>query len=106
MDKFDIIVVGAGLSGCTAALVAAGEGRKVALIERGRKPGSKNVIGGILYAPVLDQLIPDFGNVAPVERHIISKTFGFLTETAQTSVEIRSEDFNRPPDFNRTTSPT
>jgi electron transfer flavoprotein-quinone oxidoreductase len=36
-----------------------------------------------------------------VERHIISKTFGFLTETAQTSVEIGSEDFNRPPDFNR-----
>ncbi|MFH2203846.1 MAG: FAD-dependent oxidoreductase [Elusimicrobiota bacterium] len=98
---YDVIVVGAGLAGCTAAITAARAGRSVALIERGRRPGSKNVIGGILYTPVLDELLPDFSKTAPVERHIISRTFGFLTETTQASFELRSEEFARGPYYNK-----
>ena len=47
--SFDIIVVGAGLSGSAAAAIASGSGLKVALIERGQTPGSKNYFGGALY---------------------------------------------------------
>ncbi len=40
--RFDVIVVGAGLAGSAAAMVAARAGLDVALIERGQKPGGKN----------------------------------------------------------------
>jgi electron transfer flavoprotein-quinone oxidoreductase len=99
--SFDVAVVGAGLAGCCAAITAARAGRSVVLIERGRRPGSKNVIGGILYTPVLDELIPEFSKKAPVERHIVSRSFGFLTESSHFTFEVRSEEFDEPPDFNR-----
>lgn len=97
---FDVVVVGAGLAGCSAALTAARQGLKVAVIDRGRRAGSKNVIGGILYSPVLERLLPGFSAQAPVERHVVSKTLGFLTATAQASLELRAEEFNAPPDYN------
>ena len=33
-------------------------GRRVALLERGPFPGSKNVYGGVVYARVLDDVLP------------------------------------------------
>ena len=48
-EKFDAVVVGAGPAGTAAAITMAKAGLQVALLERGQKPGSKNVMGGILY---------------------------------------------------------
>lgn len=36
MEKYDIVVVGAGASGISAALAAAQNGAKVALLEKGK----------------------------------------------------------------------
>ncbi|MDA8235783.1 MAG: FAD-dependent oxidoreductase, partial [Clostridia bacterium] len=47
--EFDLIVVGGGPAGLSAAYVAAKKGYKVILFERGEHPGSKNVMGGVLY---------------------------------------------------------
>lgn len=43
---WDVVVVGAGAAGCMAALFAAGEGRRVLLLERSRDGGRKILISG------------------------------------------------------------
>jgi len=46
-ERFDAIVVGAGMAGNAAALTMAKRGLKVLQIERGEYAGSKNVQGAI-----------------------------------------------------------
>ena len=74
-EKFDCIVVGAGPAGVTCAYVLAKAGLNVVILERGEVPGSKNVMGGILYSTILNKLIPNFWEEAPVERRIVKKVF-------------------------------
>ena len=57
-DKFDAIVVGAGVAGSVAALVMARAGLDVLVIERGDSAGCKNMTGGRLYAHTLEAIIP------------------------------------------------
>lgn len=94
---FDVIVVGAGPAGTTAALVLARAGLNVALLERGDQPGSKNVFGGILYTTVLNRLIPNFWEQAPVERHIKGLRIYLISPTNAVSIGVESEDHNQPP---------
>lgn len=46
-EKFDAIVVGAGVAGCVAAYVLAKEGLDVLVIERGNYAGSKNMTAAV-----------------------------------------------------------
>jgi electron transfer flavoprotein-quinone oxidoreductase len=101
-EKFDAIVVGAGPSGNAAAYTLAKAGCKVLQIERGEYPGSKNVQGAILYAQALEQLIPDFREDAPLERHIIEQRMWMLDEHSFVGTHYRSDDYNKPP-YNRYT---
>lgn len=70
-EKIEIIVVGGGLAGLTAAYVLAREGVEVLLIERGSYCGAKNVTGGKLCAHSIEKVFPDFAEIAPVERQIV-----------------------------------
>ncbi|MEX3960348.1 electron transfer flavoprotein-quinone oxidoreductase [Trinickia symbiotica] len=101
-SQFDAIVVGAGPSGNAAAYVMAKSGLKVLQIERGEYPGSKNVQGAILYANALEEIIPDFRDDAPLERHIIEQRMWMLDETSFVGTHLRSDDYNKPP-YNRYT---
>lgn len=92
--KFDVIVVGAGPSGNAAAYTMAQQGLKVLQLERGEYPGSKNVQGAILYANALEQLIPDFREDAPLERHIIEQRLWMLDDVSYVGMNYRSDDFN------------
>jgi electron transfer flavoprotein-quinone oxidoreductase len=96
-NVFDAIVVGAGPAGSTAAYVLAKSGLNVALLERGDSPGSKNVFGGILYTSVLNRLIPNFWEQAPVERHIKGLRIFLISPTNAVSIGVDSEDHNKPP---------
>lgn len=70
MEKFDVIVVGAGLAGLAAAYTLAAEGLEVLVIERGDYAGAKNVTGGRLYMNPIRDLFPDLWKKAPFERFI------------------------------------
>jgi len=74
-EKFDAIVVGAGPAGVTAAYVIAKSKINVAVIERGEYPGSKNVIGGVLYIKTMDDVSPGFWSDAPLERKIVQHSY-------------------------------
>ena len=96
-EKFDVIVVGAGVAGSTAAYLLAQQGLEVVLIERGPFPGSKNLSGGVLYGRVLHQIIPNYWEQAPVERHISNQVVTFLTPEASFNVDFKTQAFNQPP---------
>lgn len=101
-EKFDVIVVGAGMAGNAAAYTLAKGGFKVLQIERGETPGSKNVQGAILYADALSKIIPDFRDDAPLERHLIEQRVWVTDENSFVGTHYRSEDFNKEP-YNRYT---
>jgi electron transfer flavoprotein-quinone oxidoreductase len=93
-ERFDAIVVGAGMAGNAAALTLARHGLKVLQLERGEYSGSKNVQGGILYADMLEKLIPDFREEAPLERHLVEQRFWMLDDRSHVGLHYRSDDFN------------
>ncbi len=94
VEKFDCIVVGAGMSGNAAAYTLAKKGFSVLQLERGEYAGSKNVQGAIMYADMLEAIIPDFREDAPLERHLIEQRFWMMSENAHTGVHYRSDAFN------------
>ncbi len=80
MENFDVIVVGGGPAGLSAAISAARAGMKTVIIERGDYPGTKNVMGGILYTDPTAEVVPEFWQEAPLERPIIEQRFGLLSD--------------------------
>ena len=97
MQRFDVIVVGAGPSGLTAAYLLANAGLDVVVIERGDFPGAKNVMGGVLYGWPLGEAFPDFAQQAPLERHIIEQRAWILSPEGAFCVGHRSVAFDREP---------
>ncbi|MGH7866152.1 MAG: FAD-dependent oxidoreductase, partial [Candidatus Dormibacteraceae bacterium] len=82
-EQLDVVVVGAGPAGTAAALTAARGGLQVALVERGARPGAKNVMGGILYSHSLEQVVGEsWKDEAPLERPIIEEQRWLLTSDA------------------------
>ena len=103
MEKFDVIVVGAGPSGNAAAYTLAKAGVSVLQIERGESPGTKNVQGAILYASALEEIIPDFRDSAPLERHVAEQRMWMMDEgEVCTGMTHRDARFSKPP-YNRYT---
>lgn len=99
----DCIVVGAGPAGSAAALQLARDGLDVVLLERGDRPGEKNVMSGVLITDKLLELVPDFQDRAPLQRHIISGyIMHYLTPDAVLSLPTLRDyrhDSSRPPYF-------
>ena len=100
-ERFEVVIVGAGPAGAAAALTLARAGVEVLVLERGDYPGAKNLFGGILYTSVLNELIPEFWNAAPIERHIINRRWLALDDDTQVGLDLKSAKFDVPP-FNNT----
>ena len=57
MDSFDVIVLGTGASGLTAAVTAAGHGATVGLFEKGDEVGGTSArSGGMIWIPCNHQM--------------------------------------------------
>ncbi len=88
---FDVVVVGAGPAGAAAALVMARGGLRVALLERGPFPGSKNMYGGVVYGRILDTLIPRWWEEVPVQRWVTRRATMVLTGSQSLTIDFRSQ---------------
>ena len=97
MPDVDVIVVGAGPAGATAALTLARSGRSVVLLERGPFPGSKNMYGGVVYPRVLDALIPRWWEEAPIQRWVTRRSTMVLTDRQALTIDYRTEAWGEAP---------
>lgn len=95
-DKFDVIIVGGGLAGATAAYLCAEAGLETLIIERGNFAGAKNMTGGRLYAHSLEKIFPGFAEEAPVERCITREKISFLTEDSAFTMDYSAPEDQEP----------
>jgi electron transfer flavoprotein-quinone oxidoreductase len=98
-DKFDVIVVGAGPAGTSAAITAAKAGLNVVLLERGEYPGAKNVQGAVLYTKNLADILPEFWKdpTCPVERYITSQNILLTTDDSAVQIGYKSDKWVKEP---------
>ncbi len=98
--KVDAIVVGGGPAGLSAAFTMASAGLETIVIERGEYAGAKNV-GGLVYGTVLNRMIPNFFEKAPIERSVARRELIFLGEGEHIRLAFGADEWSRPP-FNNT----
>ena len=96
-EKFDVIVVGAGPAGAACALVSARNGLNVLLLERGEYPGSKNVMGGVLFSKQLRDLVPEFWKEAPLERPVVDHRYMVLGENSAVQIGYKGTEWGVEP---------
>lgn len=96
-EKFDCIVVGAGPAGISCAYELAKGGAKVLLLERGEYPGSKNVMGGVLYRKMMEDIIPGFHKEAPLERPIVEQRFMMMDKESAVTVGYKGLEWAQEP---------
>src|SRR5947209_262899 len=96
-EKFDAIVVGAGPAGAAAALTMARAGMSVVMFERGDQPGSKNVMGGVLFREATESVFGPFWEDGPVERPVIEQRLWMMGKESVVTAGFRTQEFGRPP---------
>lgn len=96
-EKFDAIIVGAGVAGLAAAYKMSQAGLSVVVIERGDYPGAKNVMGGVLYRSMMEELIPEFWKEAPLQRPVVEQRFWLMDIDSVVTTGYKGQDWAREP---------
>jgi electron transfer flavoprotein-quinone oxidoreductase len=96
-ERFDVVVVGAGLAGTAVAYLVAQAGLRVVCIERGDEPGTKNVMGGVLYRQPTEKVIPGWWREAPIERPIVEERFWLMTGDSMLQAGFKSMRYAEDP---------
>ncbi len=89
MKRTTAIVVGAGPAGSACALSLARKGIECIVLERGQKPGEKNVASFVLLTDVLKHLVPDFMEDAPLERAVTEESVILLGRNDVVNIRAR-----------------
>jgi electron transfer flavoprotein-quinone oxidoreductase len=97
MDKFDVIIVGAGLAGLGAAYTLAGSGLEVLVLERGDYPGAKNMTGGRLYLNPVRNLFPNLFENAPLERFIAHEGISIMAKDRSVTLHYSGNELRHEP---------
>lgn len=79
------------MAGGPAAIRLAQGGARVLLLERGPEADAKNLSGGVLRGRDLDRIVPNWETEMPLERHVVRKRFGFLTDGGALSLDFDDE---------------
>ena len=98
-EKFDVIIVGAGPAGTSAAITCARAGLSVVVLERGNYPGAKNVQGAILYTKMLADVVPEFWKdpKCPLERYITNQNVVITSDDSAIRLNYYSQKWVREP---------
>ncbi|OGR82518.1 MAG: hypothetical protein A2901_00435, partial [Elusimicrobia bacterium RIFCSPLOWO2_01_FULL_54_10] len=98
-EKFDVIIVGAGPAGTSAAITAAKAGLSTVLLERGEYAGAKNVQGAVLYTKMLAEIIPDFWKdpAVALERPITEQKVMVLSDDSAIQIGFKSAQWRKEP---------
>jgi electron transfer flavoprotein-quinone oxidoreductase len=102
LDNFDVIVVGGGLAGLSAAYCLAKDGIGVLVVERGDYSGAKNITGGRLYLNPIRNLLPVNWEQAPLERCVTKERITMMGETSSVAAELSSQKFGQKPQHSYT----
>lgn len=88
-NKVEVIIVGAGPAGVSAAITLARAGKKVLIVDRANNTGEKNMFGGCIYAKQTAKIFPKFWETAPIERSITEHKIFMLTDYNSTEFNYR-----------------
>ncbi len=99
-EVVDVVIVGAGPAGITAAYTLAKAGKEVVVLERGDFPGSKNMFGGAIYAQPVAEIFPEFWKSAPVERNNVEHKYALLGDKDGTTISYRNGNHSEEGHYN------
>lgn len=89
--SYEVVIVGGGLAGLTAAYALAREGVAVLVVERGEYPGAKNLFGGALHIGLWRSHFPELWEAMPLERQVRRHVFTMTSGSSQTSLQWETE---------------